>query len=33
MNLMDLVMTGRESDTPAWLISNDFIDEASLGLK
>jgi hypothetical protein len=25
--------SGRESDTPAWLESNDFVDEVSLGLK
>jgi hypothetical protein len=25
--------SGRESDIPAWLVSNDFVDEASLGLK
>jgi hypothetical protein len=25
--------SGRESDTPAWLVSHDCVDEASLGLK
>jgi hypothetical protein len=32
-NFPKLSMVNIQSDIPAWLVSNDFVDEASLGLK